>query len=91
MGSSDGNVYRGRLRWGRGQWFMGSAFPYILASGLFRAKEKPYLVGGALIVLGYLLAGIKGDPRYDDPVFRKGLRKWQYDRLLGLMRGRGVR
>jgi poly-beta-1,6-N-acetyl-D-glucosamine synthase len=91
MGSSDGNVYRGRLRWGRGQWFMGSAFPYILASGLFRAKEKPYVVGGVLIVLGYLLAGIQGAPRYDDRRFRKGLREWQYERLLGLLRGRGAR
>lgn len=91
MGSSDGNVYRGRLRWGRGQWFMGSAFPYILASGLFRAKEKPYVVGGALIIAGYLMGALQGTPRYDDLKFRKGLRKWQYDRLVGLVRGRGVR
>lgn len=91
MGSSDGSIYRGRMRWGRGQWFMGSAFPYIVASGAFRAKEKPYLIGGALIIAGYLLAAAKGVPRYEDPQFRKGLRKWQYGRLLGLLRGRGAR
>jgi biofilm PGA synthesis N-glycosyltransferase PgaC len=91
MGSSDGGVCRGRLRWGRGQWFMGSAFPYIVASGAFRAKEKPYLIGGALIVAGYLAAAVRGVPRYDDLEFRKGLRRWQYGRLLGLLRGRGAR
>ena len=52
MGSSDRSVYRGRLRWGKGQWFMGSSFPYVAASGLFRMREKPYVVGGLLIVAG---------------------------------------
>ena len=69
MGSSDRSVYRGRLRWGRGQWFMGSSFPYVLASGLFRMREKPYVVGGLLIVLGFILAALRGDRRYDDPAF----------------------
>lgn len=91
MGSSDGNIYRGRLRWGRGQWFMGSAFPYVLASGMFRTKEKPYVIGGALIVAGYLAAAARGAPRYEDRAFRRNLRSWQYGRLLGLVRGKGVR
>src|SRR5262245_52114869 len=38
MGSSDRSIYRGRLRWGSGQWFMGSAFPYVAACGLFRMR-----------------------------------------------------
>ncbi len=83
MGSSDANVYRGRLRWGRGQWFMGSTFPYVLASGAFRMREKPYVVGGALIVGGFLLAAIQGAPRYPDLEFRRHLRRWQWRRLLG--------
>lgn len=90
MGSSDKSVYRGRLRWGRGQWFMGSALPYILASGAFRAREKPYVIGGALIVAGYLLAGLKREPRYEYPGFRKELRRWQYERLRRLARGKPV-
>ena len=91
MGSSEGNVYRGRLRWGRGQWFMGSAFPYIAASGLFRMHEKPYVVGGLLIVAGYLQAALRRDRRYEDPEFRRELRRWQYARLANVLRGRGVR
>ena len=91
MGSSDRTVYRGRIRWGRGQWFMGSGLPYVLASGLLRTREKPYVVGGALIVAGYLMAAASGAPRYPDPEFRRSLRDWQYRRLLNVLMGRGVR
>lgn len=91
MGSSDRSVYRGRLRWGRGQWFMGSSLPYVVASGLLRTREKPYVVGGALIIAGYLQAAAKRAPRFEDPAFRKSLRQWQYQRLLKALTGRGAR
>jgi len=91
MGSSDRSIYRGRLRWGAGQWFMGSSFPYVLASGVFRMHERPYGVGGALIVAGYLAAAWRRAPRYEDPAFRRSLRSWQWARLRGLLRGAGAR
>lgn len=89
MGSSDASIYRGRLRWGRGQWFMGSAFPYIVASGVFRMREKPYGIGGFLIVAGYVLAALRRERRYADLDFRKDLRRWQYHRIARILRGRG--
>jgi glycosyltransferase involved in cell wall biosynthesis len=88
MGSSDGSVYRGRLRWGRGQWFMGSSFLYVAASGLFRMRERPYGIGGLLIVAGYLQGWLRGERRYEDPAFRRDLRRWQRDRLIRLPAGR---
>jgi glycosyltransferase involved in cell wall biosynthesis len=91
MGSSDKNVYRGRLRWGKGQWFMGTAFPYIVASGALRMKEKPYVLGGLTIIAGYLVAAAKRERRFDEPGFRQGLQAWQYERLVGLLKGRGAR
>jgi poly-beta-1,6-N-acetyl-D-glucosamine synthase len=91
MGSSDRSVYHGRLRWGAGQWFMGSWFPYVLASGLFRMRERPYVVGGLLIAAGYVGAALRRKPRYEDADFRRELRRWQRGRLLGAFRGRGVR
>jgi len=91
MGSSDRNVLRGRLRWGRGQWFMGSSLPYVVASGLFRMREKPYGIGGLLIIAGYLRAALARDARYGDPEFRRELRRWQHGRLLGLLAGGGPR
>jgi glycosyltransferase involved in cell wall biosynthesis len=91
VGSSDRSVFRGRLRWGRGQWFMGTAFPYVLASGLFRMRERPYVIGGLLIVLGYVFAALRRDRRYEDLDFRRELRRWQYGRLGSVLRGRGPR
>ena len=86
MGSSDRNVLRGRIRWGVGQWFMGSSFTYVLASGLFRMREKPHVIGGLLIVLGYLLGALQLRPRYRDPEFRANLREWQSKRILRAVR-----
>jgi biofilm PGA synthesis N-glycosyltransferase PgaC len=91
MGSSDRNIYRGRLRWGKGQHYMGSAFLYVLASGLFRMHEKPYAIGGILIVVGYLMAALRREPRYGDPEFRRELRSWQYRRLRRLFSSRSAR
>ena len=70
---------------------MGTAFPYIVASGLFRMREQPYVVGGLLIIVGYLIAALRREPRYGDSEFRGELRRWQYARLARLLRGRGVR
>ncbi|MCP5055843.1 MAG: glycosyltransferase family 2 protein [bacterium] len=91
MGASDRSIFRGRMRWGRGQWFMGSWMPYVVASGLFRMRERPYVIGGLLIVVGYFWAALRGDRRYDDMRFRQGLHRWQKERLRGFFRGRGVR
>lgn len=91
MGSSDRSVRSGRLRWGRGQWFMGSSLPYIVASGLFRMHERPYLIGGLLIIAGYVDAALRREARYADLEFRRDLRRWQRRRLLGLLGGRGPR
>ena len=91
MGSSDRSVYRGRVRLGRGQWFMGSHPLYHMASSIFRMKEKPYVVGGVLMLWGYLKAFVTCEPRYDDLEFRRELRRWQMGRLSRLVRKGRVR
>ena len=84
MGSSDKNVYRGRLRWGRGIWFMGYHPLYAVASGIFRMREKPFIIGGLLIIAGYLGAAIRQAPRYDNPEFREHLHRWQLGQIKAL-------
>jgi glycosyltransferase involved in cell wall biosynthesis len=81
MGSSHKNIYHGRLRWGRGQWFMGTHPLYIIASGIFRMRERPYIIGGLLIIAGYFRAWARGEKRYDDGEFRKHLHRWQLKRI----------
>ena len=87
MGSTDRSVYRGRLRWGAGQWFMGSTFAYVVVSGLFRMRERPFVIGGLLIIVGYCWAALRRAPRYDDDRFRRELHRWQWARLGQLARG----
>ena len=88
MGSSDRNVYRGRLRWGRGIYFMGYHPLYAIASGIFRMREKPYLIGGLLIITGYFKAALQGVPRYDQPEFIRYLQAWQLDQLKSRLFGK---
>jgi len=81
MGSSYKSVFHGRIRWGKGQWFMGTHPLYIIASGVFRTRERPYVIGGMLIIAGFFWAMLRCERRYDDRVFRKHLHAWQLKRL----------
>jgi cellulose synthase/poly-beta-1,6-N-acetylglucosamine synthase-like glycosyltransferase len=81
MGSSHKSVYHGRRRWGRGQYFMGTHPLYILGIAAYRTAERPWVLGGLNILLGYLGAWARREPRYDDPQFRRHLHRWQLDEL----------
>ncbi|MGH8168811.1 MAG: glycosyltransferase [Woeseiaceae bacterium] len=81
MGSSDSNVFKGRVRLGRGIWFMGYHPLYAVASGFFRMHERPYVVGGLIIILSYVYAAIRREPRFDDRQFIRELQRWQLSQL----------
>lgn len=84
MGSSFKSIYHGRLRWGRGQYFMGTRPLYLLAITVFRMGERPWIVGGLCIMAGYVQAALGRQVRYDDLEFRRYLRRWQINELLRL-------
>lgn len=81
MGSSDSNVFKGRVRLGRGIWFMGYHPLYAIASGLFRMHEKPYVIGGLIIIGSYFWAALRREPRFDDQGFVDELQRWQMQQL----------
>lgn len=81
MGSSFKSIFHGRLRWGRGQYFMGTHPLYATAIAGYRALERPWIAGGLLILAGYFAAHLRGQARYDDLDFRRHLRHWQLARL----------
>ncbi|MEM8709677.1 MAG: glycosyltransferase family A protein [Planctomycetota bacterium] len=85
MGSSDRSVYRGRVRLGRGQWFMGTHPLYLLASAAFRMKERPYVLGGICMIWGYFASAVMNHRRFEEPGFRDDLRRWQLHRLHALV------
>lgn len=82
MGSSQVSIYTGRMRHGYGQYFMGTSFPYIAASALFRMSEEPRVIGGLFILWGWLKSALQRKPRYGDAEFRRFLRRYQWHALL---------
>jgi len=82
MGSSQQSLWVGRLRWGFGKYFMGSAWYYVAAVALYRMLEKPYVIGGWGIFWGYLRALFAGVPRFDNREFRRFLRRYELASLV---------
>lgn len=82
MGSSQHSLWVGRLRWGFGKYFMGSAWYYVAAVALYRMFEKPYIMGGWGIFWGYVKAMIEGVPRFENLEFRRFLRRYELISLL---------
>ena len=86
MGSSEKDIITGRQRWGRGKYFMGSAWYYVLAASVFRMKDRPFVKGGAHIFWGYLKTARAGGQRYDNPKYLAYVRKFE---LMQLVVGKG--
>ena len=82
MGSSQHSIWVGRLRWGFGKYFMGSAVYYVSAVAFYRMFEKPYIIGGWGILWGYLKAMFAGAPRFENREFRRFLRRFELKSLL---------
>ena len=82
MGSSQQDIYTGRMRHGYGQYFMGTSLPFMIASAIYRLNEKPYVLGSLAILWGWLRSALQRKPRYSDTGFRKFLRRYQWRALL---------
>lgn len=82
MGTSQVNVYIGRMRHGFGQYFMGTSFLYIFASSIYRMTEKPYVLGGLAMLWGWLRSALTAAQRIEDSEFRSFLRRYQMRALL---------
>jgi biofilm PGA synthesis N-glycosyltransferase PgaC len=82
MGSSQQSIYVGRMRHGFGQYFMGTGFIFMLASAISRIDQKPYVLGSLAMLWGWLQSAITRKPRYEDPEFRRFLRRYQLRALL---------
>jgi poly-beta-1,6-N-acetyl-D-glucosamine synthase len=77
MGSSHKSMWRGRVRHGWGQWFMGTHPVYLLVSAMWRMDKKPVIVGSIAIMWGYFKGLFTLSPRYGDVEFRRFLRRYQ--------------
>ena len=78
MGTSHRNWWSGRVRHGFGQYFMGTAPAWMVASALYRMTRPPLVVGGVAMLWGYFGSLFRGAPRYDGEDFRSFLRRYQW-------------
>jgi glycosyltransferase involved in cell wall biosynthesis len=76
-GSSHQSVFKGRMRHGYGQYFMGTGLLFMAASSIYRMGQKPYVVGGLAIFWGWLKSALERKPRYCNVEFREFLRRYQ--------------
>ena len=77
MGASDRGILTGRFRQGYGQYFMGPGLLYLMASGVSKMSQRPYVIGQLAVLWGWVLSALRGRRRYADPEFRKFLRRYQ--------------
>jgi biofilm PGA synthesis N-glycosyltransferase PgaC len=77
MGTSHKGWWTGRARHGFGQYFMGTGPGYMTASAMFRMARPPLVVGGLAMLWGYYSSLLSRRSRYNDPEFRKFLRRYQ--------------
>ena len=82
MGSSQKSIYAGRMRHGAGQYFMGTGFLYMAASAASRLNQKPYVLGSAAMLWGWLSSALRRKPQLTDPEFTAALRAYQRRVLL---------
>jgi glycosyltransferase involved in cell wall biosynthesis len=82
MGSSQRGVWTGRKRWGRGKYYMGSHPLFMLAVTLYRMFERPWVIGGLGIAVGYVEAMLTRQPRFEDTEYRRFLLRYEFTCLL---------
>lgn len=82
MGTSDRSWWRGRVRHGTGQHFMGTSPLFLLASAVSRVLHPPVVLGSVAMVWGFLRGYLTRAPRYGDAEFRRFLRSYQRRSLI---------
>jgi len=86
MRSSIKNIYHGWARHGTGSYLMGSHPLWVLGSALYHMPDRPLVLGGVAMLIGYWREFYRGSPQYYDEVFRRFLRQWQLRRLAILLK-----
>ena len=82
QGASQKGIWTGRVRAGFGQYFMGTSPLYYLVVAASRLPRHPVLTGSAAMLWGYFSSAARGAPRYEDPEFRRFVRRYQHLALL---------
>jgi biofilm PGA synthesis N-glycosyltransferase PgaC len=82
-GSEDGLLHD-RVKHGMACYISGYHPLFVLASSLYRMTQKPYIIGSAAVLYGYLKAHLTHPPRLEDQSYVAYIRGQQLRRLLGM-------
>jgi glycosyltransferase involved in cell wall biosynthesis len=82
-GTADG-LLRDRVKHGKVCYVSGYHPLFVLATCFYRIARKPYLIGSAAVLYGYLKAYWTHPPRVEDPSYIAYMRSQQMRRLLGM-------
>ena len=75
---------------GRGAYRMGYHPLFMLARGVRRMTDRPYLIGGAAKIGGYFTAWRRKQELLADPSVVRYIRQWQMKKLAGLLTGKPI-
>lgn len=85
-GSSIKNQYHGWARHGKALHFAGADPVWLLASATYHMMDRPYVLSGLCMIIGYLEECLKDSRRYGDQKFRRFLRLWHKNQLARILR-----
>jgi biofilm PGA synthesis N-glycosyltransferase PgaC len=88
-GSATG-LLESRLEEGYGAHYMGYHPLFLIARGIQRMTNRPYVVGGVAMIVGYFIAPICGKEQLSDPSVIRYVRRTQFRQLLGVLVGKPV-
>jgi glycosyltransferase involved in cell wall biosynthesis len=83
---SSGGVLRGRIRDGVGCYFLGYHPLFMLLRASKQLFQRPYFIGGACMLWGYLKSYLSDEKRFYDEELRYFLRKQQLNRIFSFNR-----
>ncbi len=85
-GSSSKSQYHGWARHGKALHFAGAHPVWLLASSMHHMLERPYVLSGFCMIIGYLEELLKGSKQYGGQEFRRFLRTWHKQELAKILR-----
>lgn len=81
MGTADRSPLRARFRHGQEEFLVGGHPVWQLLRGVFQMKNRPVVLGGACLILGYLSAWLSRKPSPVPQVLREFHRREQLNRI----------
>lgn len=85
MGTADRNPVKARFRHGQEDYYVGNHPLWQVVRSVFQMKNRPMIVGGFSLLLGYIHAWLSGKPNPIPPELRTFHRREQMERICRML------